>query len=105
MPVFRFERLLREGKTMLRPFAIPKPYLHLNDVFCLREERVVDGYRRIRFHSVELTLSGVLPRQTVELRYAPAARDGLTEVRVWYRRARLVEVKMVRTDQLRGVQF
>lgn len=105
VPILRFEHLLREGKTMLRPFVIPKPYAHLNDIFCFREERVVNGYRKIAFHGTELTLSGVLPRQTVELRYAPAVQVGLTEVRVWYRRERLVEVKVVKTDQLRGVQF
>jgi len=33
VPIMRFERLLREGKTMLRPFVLPKPYAHLNDVF------------------------------------------------------------------------
>ena len=105
VPIIRFERLLREGKTMLRPFTIPKPYAHLNDVFCLREERVVDGYRTISFHGVAITLSGVLPRQTVELRYSPAVQEGLTEVRVWYRTQRLLEVKYVKTEQLRGVQF
>lgn len=105
VPIIRFERLQREGKTMLRPFTIPKPFAHLNDVFCFREERVVDAYRRVSFHGVELTLSGILPRQTVELRYAPAAQDGITEVRVWYRQQQLVEVKHVKTEQLRGVRF
>jgi hypothetical protein len=105
VPIMRFERLQHEGKTMLRPFAIPKPFTDLNDVFCLREERVVNGYRKVEFHGYEMTISGALPRQAVELRYAPAAQEGLTEMRVWYRKERLLDVKVVRTDQLRGVQF
>jgi hypothetical protein len=105
IPVLRFERLLREGKTMLRPFAIPKPFAHVNDIFCFREERTVNGYRKVEFHGTELTLSGVLPRQTVELRYSPSVQEGYTEVRVWYRRERLLDTKIVRTEQLRGVQF
>lgn len=105
VPIVRFERLMHEGKTMLRPFTVPKPYAHLNDIFCFREERTVDGYRKISFHGIELTLSDVLPRQVVELRYVPAAQEGFTEVRVWYRRERLVGVQYVKTEQLRGVQF
>lgn len=105
VPIIRFETLCNTGKSMLRPFALPQPFTHLNDVFCLREERVVDAYRKVSFHGVEITIAGALPRQTVELRYAPAVHDGLTEVRVWYRRQRLLDVKTVRTDQLRGVTF
>lgn len=66
---------------------------------------MVDAYRKVSFHGVEITISGALPRQAVELRYAPAVQDGCTEVRVWYRQQRLLDVKTVRTEQLRGVQF
>lgn len=105
IPIIRFELLCNTGKSMLRPFAIPQPFAHLNDVFCFREERVVDAYRRISFHGLVLSIPDVLPRQTVELRYAPAAQPGITEVRVWYRRQRLVDVQRVKTEQLTGVQF
>ncbi len=105
VPIIRFEALSNAGKTMLRQFVIPKPFRHLNDVFCFREERVVDAYRKVSFHGMEFTISGALPRQTVEHRYAPAALDGCTEIRVWYRRQRLLDVKTVRTEQLRGVSF
>lgn len=105
IPVVRFEALCSTGQSMFRPFTVPQPYVHLNDLFCFREERVVDAYRRIAFHGLTLTIPVILPRQTVELRYAPALQSGITNIRIWYRRVKLVDVQHVKTEQLTGVQF
>lgn len=106
IPVRRFARLRTDGSTVFRPFAIPKPFTHRSDIFCFREERVVNGYRKIAFHGLDLSVPNLLPRQAVELRYAPSEdHDGVTEIRMWYRRERLVEVTSVPTAKIQGVRF
>jgi hypothetical protein len=47
IPGARFEKARKEGSSLFRPFALPKPFTSLKDVFCLREKRMVNGYRRI----------------------------------------------------------
>jgi len=47
VPSIRFEKARKEGNSLFRPFALPKPYTSAKDVFCLREKRMVNGYRKI----------------------------------------------------------
>jgi transposase len=47
IPSIRFEKARKAGNSLFRPFSLPEPYTSPQDVFCLRETRVVDGYRRI----------------------------------------------------------
>ena len=47
VPSIRFDRARKEGGSLFRPFALPKPYTYTNDIFCLREKRMVNGYRKI----------------------------------------------------------
>jgi hypothetical protein len=52
----RFTRARKDGNSLFRPFSLPKPYTSPKDVFCLRETRVVNGYRRISLfnHTIEV---------------------------------------------------
>ena len=47
VPSIRFDKARKEGNSLFRPFALPKPYASTKDIFCLREKRMVNGYRRI----------------------------------------------------------
>jgi transposase len=47
IPAIRFAKAKQAGNSLFRPFGLPKPYTSPKDVFCLRETRIVDGYRRI----------------------------------------------------------
>ncbi len=47
VPSIRFDKARQEGNSLFRPFALPKPYTSTKDIFCLREKRMVNGYRKI----------------------------------------------------------
>jgi hypothetical protein len=63
IPSFRFENAQAHGNTLFRPLHLPKPYTSARDVFCLRERRMVNGYRRITFANHEIELGHVPLRE------------------------------------------
>lgn len=104
IPIMRFERSLKEGKSMLRPFSIPKPYISTKDIFCLRTTRTVNAYRKISLQGLSLTVPKVPPRHEVDLKIIPDEEKGMTEIRMWFQKT-LVGVQNVKYDDLRSVQF
>lgn len=104
IPILRFEKAIKEGKTMFRPFAIPKPFTSTKDIFCFRTTRVVDAYRRISLKNISLVVPKVPPRHEVELRVVPDQKQGTTEVRMWFKE-RLVGTQVVKYDDLPEVRF
>jgi hypothetical protein len=56
IPSIRFEKARATGNSLFRPFSLPNPYTSPKDVFCLRETRMVNGYRRISLfnHKIEV---------------------------------------------------
>jgi hypothetical protein len=42
-PSIRFAKALKEGNSLFRPFALPRPYTSSKHVFCLRERRMVNA--------------------------------------------------------------
>lgn len=104
VPMIRFRNAVRAGKTLFRPFKIPDPFRSTKDLFCLREERVVDAYRRISLKGTALTVPNIPPRQTVELRLHPDHVSGIVEVRFWYRKQFRGSQKLKMSD-LPGFRF
>lgn len=49
IPAIRFERALKEKKTLFHPFRVPFPYESTKDIFCIREKRITNAYRKISF--------------------------------------------------------
>ncbi len=45
IPIIRFNRAKKDRNSLFRPFSLPKPYTSPKEVFCLRETRLVNGYR------------------------------------------------------------
>ena len=84
IPGIRFNRALNEGKTLFRPFEIPKPYESIKDIFCLRATRRTDGYRKISFHGLTLEVPKVGSYEQVELRIYPNIKDKTIEIRFWF---------------------
>lgn len=84
VPMIRFERAIKEQKTLFRDFVLQPPFQSVKDVFCLRIERTVDSYRKVSLKGFELRVPGVPPRQTVELRLYPGLKTGLTKIRFWW---------------------
>jgi len=84
VPSIRFEKARKEGNSLFRPFALPKPYTSAKDVFCLRETRMVNGYRKISFFDHEIPVPNVPLREEVEIHLLPDTRRDALEVRIWH---------------------
>lgn len=85
IPSIRFERARAAGQTLFRPFSLPKPYRSLKDVFCLRETRRVNGYRRITLHGHDIEVPHVDLREEVEIHLIPDPVTNIMEVRIWWK--------------------
>jgi hypothetical protein len=84
IPNIRFERARREGNSLFCKFVILKPYASPQDVFCLREQRMVNGYRRISLFSHTNEVPNVPLRVYVDVHMVPDAAKQLMHIRIWY---------------------
>jgi len=71
IPAIRFAKDKQLGNSLFRPLVLPKPYTSLKDVFCLRDTRIVDGYRRISVFNKSIEVPKVSLREDVELHLVP----------------------------------
>lgn len=103
IPSIRFENAMRTKQSLFRPFHIKPPYKSVKDIFCLRLERTADAYRNISLHTLQLKLNGVNPGDLLNLRLYPLNAT-TTELRGW-RHHTLLDVRIVKNDDLKGVHF
>src|SRR5207248_964431 len=86
IPLVRFERAAREGNSVFRPLTIPEPYTSLKDIFCLQEERIVNGYSNVVWNRRFLNIPRSIPvGARVTLHIVPDSSR--PEIRVWYKEA------------------
>lgn len=85
IPSIRFDRAISEGKSLLRPFSIPKPYSSPQDVFCLRERRLVNAYRRISLQGHDIQIPKVPLRVWVDIHMVPDIQKKTMQLRIWYK--------------------
>ncbi len=83
IPNIRFERARREGNSLFRKFVIPKPYASPQDVFCLREQRMVNAYRRISLFNHTIEVPNVPLRVYVDVHMVPDETKQLMHIRIW----------------------
>jgi hypothetical protein len=104
VPSIRFDKARKEGNSLFRPFVLPKPYTSAKDVFCLREKRMVNGYRKISLLNHEIRVSKVPLREEVEVHVVPdTAREAL-EVRIWWEN-QMVQSVVYPLGEFPGVHF
>jgi hypothetical protein len=84
IPSQRFENARKVGTSLFRPFSLPKPYTSPKDVFCLRDTRTLNGYRRISLFNQEIEVPHVPLREDVELHMIPDFGRQILEVRIWW---------------------
>jgi hypothetical protein len=84
IPGLRFENARKAGTSLFRPFSLPKPYTSPKDVFCLRDTRMLNGYRRISLFNQEIEVPHVPLREDVELHMVPNLERQILEVRIWW---------------------
>ena len=104
VPYFRFQRAIREKRTLFREFRIMPPFLSTKDIFCLRIERMVNSYRKVSINNLELKVSGAPLHEKIQLRIVPDRKFGVSEVRFWHRDEFLGSQRVKNTD-LNLVQF
>ncbi len=89
VPAMRFENAANEGNpdaSGFRPLVVPKPYTSLKDVFCLREKRMVNGYRPDPGQSGfnhEIEVPNAPLREEVEVHLVPDLASRALEIRIW----------------------
>jgi len=84
IPSLRFANARTAGSNLFRPLSLPKPYTSPKDVFCLRETRVVNGYRRVSLLNHEIEVPNVPLREEVELHLTPNAAKQVMDIRIWW---------------------
>lgn len=84
IPQRRFDAARAAGQSLFRPFVLPAPYTHRDDVFCLRETRQTNGYRRISLWGQEIAVPKVNPFESVEIHLIPDAKTRAIGLRLWH---------------------
>ena len=104
IPYIRFQRALREKRSLFREFTIRPPFLSSKDIFCLRVERMVNPYRKISINNLELRVPKAPLHERIQLRIVPDKKSGVSEVRFWHRDNFLGHQK-VKNSELNLVHF
>ena len=84
IPSVRFDKARRGDNSLFRPFSLPKPYTSHKDVFCLRETRMVNGYRRISLFNRVIEVPNVPLREYVEIHLIPDTEKQIMDIRIWW---------------------
>lgn len=87
IPALRFARALSSGNSLFRPFSVPMPYTSPEDIFCLRETRITNGYGRISLFNHEIRIANVPLRQEVDVHLVPDTTRNIMQVRIWFQDA------------------
>ena len=105
IPYIRFQRALREKRSLFRKFTIRPPYKSTKDIFCLRVDRMVNFYRKISINNLELRVPSAPLHERIQLRITPDKESGLSEVRFWHKDELLLGSQKVRNSELNLVHF
>jgi transposase len=84
IPNLRFETANAEGNSLFRPFSIPRPYTSSQDVFCLREKRTINGYRRISVLGNDIQVPGGPLFEQVDVHMVPDLTRDTMDIRIWW---------------------
>jgi len=104
IPYIRFQRAYAENKSLFREFSVRPPYQSINDIFCLRADRMVNSYRKVSINNLELKVPDAPLHERIQLRIVPDEESGLSEVRFWHE-DKLLGIQKVKNSDLNLVQF
>lgn len=103
IPCLRFQRALKEKRSLFREFMLKPPFQSTKDIFSLRFERRADAYRKVSFNNIQFKANGVSPHDQILLRIYPLNKE-LVEVRFW-NQDKLVDIQRVKTRDLQLSPF
>lgn len=104
IPYIRFQRAIREKRSLFREFTINPPFKSVKDIFCLRVDRMVNSYRKVSINNLELKVPKAPLHESIQLRIVPDKESGVSEVRFWHEDEFLGSQKVKNSD-LNLVQF
>jgi len=104
IPHIRFQRALKSGQSFFRPFALPAPYTSPKDIFCLKETRTVNPYRRIEFYKTTIPMPKVPIGQEIEIHLVPNMNRRSLHLRFWWEN-RMIHSQVFPLDQFPRVHF
>ncbi|GAF74151.1 unnamed protein product [marine sediment metagenome] len=104
IPYIRFQRAIREKRTLFREFTISPPFKSVKDIFCLRVDRMVNSYRKISINNLELRVPSAPLHERIQLRISPDKESGVSEVRFWHE-GELLGIQKVKNSELNLVHF
>jgi len=81
VPAYRFKSAIKDN-NLWRRFEIPKPYISIKDIFCMRETRVADGYRAISLNTLKIRINKINPYDEVDIRIY-VLNEQISELRFW----------------------
>lgn len=98
VPMFRLKNAKDQGKSVFRKFEVPKPLRAIEDVFCLREPRVVSGYHTVAWRNHQLKVPGYVPiGTTVILHVVPDFKNPM--IRIWYKDELIDQIFLAPTNR------
>jgi hypothetical protein len=103
IPNIRFNKAIKEGKTLFRPFIPTQPYTS-KDIFSLRETRSTNGYRSISLYGTKLKVPHVDPYRPIDIRMLPDVKKRTVEVRFWHEKT-FLGCQTLPAKDLPGVHF
>lgn len=103
-PYLRYQRAIRDKRTLFRPFRIPEPFQSTKDIFCIRIERTVDTYRSVTINNQKIKFSNAPIYQKVQLRIHPDTTNGISEIRFWHKN-KLLDIQKIKTALINPVHF
>ncbi len=84
IPGLRFANATTVGNSLFRPFALPKAYTSTKDVFCMRERRIVNGYRRISLFNHQIQVPNVPLYEEVDVHMVLDTKKHAMQIRLWW---------------------
>jgi hypothetical protein len=84
IPAIRFKKAQQSGNSLFRKFSVPAPYSSPLDVFCLRETRMVNAYRRISLFKHTIEVPKVPLREEVDVHLIPDLDKERMKIRIWW---------------------
>ena len=94
IPQIRFENARKSGNSLFRKLTLPPPYTSPKDLFCLRERRRVNGYRRISLFNNTVEVPNVPLRKYVDVHLVPNETKQLMDIRIWWNRKMVHSVSL-----------
>lgn len=104
IPIVRFENAVKQNKSLFKTFKPELSQQTIDDIFCLRMQRVVNSYRKVSVNGFELRVPNGTPRQTVDLKIIPDLEKKLIKIRFWQENSFLGEI-LEKLENMPIVQF